>query len=81
MDGKGKARRSAPKLSRWQRIASSARIVEAAPPEARDDRGRAANPRSDLHVLQWRSGRRRSPPRTPCLTSQRPRKDVPFGHR
>jgi len=32
MDGKGKARRSAPKLSRWQRIASSARIVEAVHP-------------------------------------------------
>jgi cytosine deaminase len=30
--------------------------------------------------LQGRAGRRRSPPRPPCLTAQRPRKEVPFGH-
>ena len=30
--------------------------------------------------LQGRAGRRRSPPRPTCLTAQRHRKEVPFGH-
>jgi hypothetical protein len=51
-----------------------------APPEARDDRGRAANTRADSQVLQCRSGRRRSSPRTTCITAQRHRKEVPFGN-
>lgn len=59
---------------------SSARIAEAAPPAARDDRGRAANTRADSQVLQCRAGRRRSPPRATCLTAQRHRKEVPFGN-
>jgi len=69
-------------LHSWVYIpGSSARIAEAAPPDARDDLGRAANTRSDSHVLQCRSGLRRSPPRTTCITSQRHRKEVPFGNR
>jgi hypothetical protein len=51
-----------------------------APPDARDDRGRAANTRADSQVLQCRAGRRRSPPRTTYITSQRHRKEVPFGN-